>query len=209
TVACLWARRLVILDLTERKEASPVVLDLPFASRRQLLLPGTSRLLVADSFGGRLAVVDLRRKAIESVRSLPIHRLRGMRLDRRGKGLWLTHQTLHARGRPNPTDIRSANLLTNTLHWVALATLLDPLADLRRDDQHYRLGDVERGAGDPADVIETDDGQILIALAGLDELAIGRPAEVLWNRIAVGHRPTAFAVDSKRRRAYVASTFSD
>ena len=33
------------------------VLDLPFAPRCQLLLPGRDRLIVADAFGGKLAIV--------------------------------------------------------------------------------------------------------------------------------------------------------
>ena len=34
------------------------VIDLPFAPRAQLLLPGRDRLLVADAFGGRLTLVE-------------------------------------------------------------------------------------------------------------------------------------------------------
>src|SRR5579872_3372146 len=70
TVACLWPRQLTILDLQAALKASkpdeaPVVtavVNLPFAPRRQLLLPGGSKVVVADSFGDRLAVVDLRRR---------------------------------------------------------------------------------------------------------------------------------------------------
>src|SRR5262249_15532060 len=66
-VALLWPRRLTVLDLAAAREAAdkpgpdPVPLDLPFAPRRLLPVPGTPQLIVADAFGGRLAVVDLRR----------------------------------------------------------------------------------------------------------------------------------------------------
>src|SRR5262245_44411101 len=69
TVACLWPRRLAIVDLAA-KESKPAFVDLPFAPRRQLLLPG-DKVIVADSFGGKLAVVDIRARKIESVRDLP------------------------------------------------------------------------------------------------------------------------------------------
>src|SRR5207302_1892420 len=85
TVACLWLRRLVILDLADRKKAdrpAPAVVDLPFAPRRQLLVPGTSKVIVADAFAGSLALVDLRRRALDSVRHLASHNLRGLALDR-------------------------------------------------------------------------------------------------------------------------------
>lgn len=207
TVACLWPRRLVILDLTDGKSSAPTALDLPFAPRRQLLLPG-DKLLVADSFAGGLALVDLRHKTVEAVRYLTAHNLRGLSLGQ-GQGVWLTHQVLHRQGHPTPGDIRSASLLANNLHRLALASVLDPLVDLTRDDRLYALGDVELGAGDPAEAAELDDGTVLVALAGVDELAVGRPDEALWTRLPVGRRPTALAVDAARGLAYVANTFAD
>jgi YVTN family beta-propeller protein len=217
TVACLWPRRLMILDLTvltgktSRQAANtvPAVIDLPFAPRRQVVVPGTRKLLVADSFAGKLAVVDLQRKKMESLRNLPAHNIRGLSLDRERKSLWLTHQVLHAQGHPTPGDIRSGSLISNNVRKMSLASLLDPVADVMRDDRLFFLGDVDRGAGDPADVVETDNGEVLVALAGVNELAIGRPEQATWSRLAVGHRPTALAVDDKRQRAYVANTFAD
>src|SRR5262249_81492 len=47
TVACLWPRRLAFVDV-DAKETKPALIDLPFAPRRQLLLPG-DKLIVADS----------------------------------------------------------------------------------------------------------------------------------------------------------------
>jgi YVTN family beta-propeller protein len=208
TAACLWPRRLVILDLAA-PEHPAAVLDLPFAPRRQLPVPGTSRLLVADAFGGKLALVDLGRKAVESVRALNAHNLRGLALDRGGKNLLLTQQVLYSQGRTTQNEITTSNLIANNLVKLPLATVLDPRADLTRDDRTYALGDVERGAGDPADAAETEGGLHLITLAGTNELLLGRPEQVTWTRLAVGRRPAALAVDGPNRRAYVANTLSD
>jgi YVTN family beta-propeller protein len=214
-VTCLWPRRLVLLDLAALKKPDPqdvtvAVLDLPFAPRCQLLVPGRSKLLVADSFGSQLAVVDLRRRTIEAVRSLAaVHNIRDLVLDRHRKNVWLTNQLLHSQGRPTPSDIRSGNLLANEVRRLSLAAVLDPRAELLQNDQVYALGDIERGAGDPAAVAELDDGTMLVTLAGINELAIGHPEKALWTRLAVGRRPTALAVDTTRRRAYVANTFAD
>src|SRR5207248_7622001 len=171
-------------------------------------VPGSARLIVADAFGGKLAVVDLRRKALESVRSLLAHNLRGLALDRSRGSLLLTQQVLYSQGHTTRGNIPTGNLITNNVYKLALATLLDPRGDILREDRIYALGDVELGAGDPADVAETDDGSLLVALAGMSELAIGRPEAATWTRLPVGRRPTALAVDAARRRAYVANTFA-
>jgi cytochrome c peroxidase len=209
SVACLWPRRVLLLDLTADQQTPAAAIDLPFAPRRQLLLPG-ERLLVADSFGDRLAVIDLQKKALESVRSLEgAHNIRGLALDRSGQNLLVTHQTLSSQGRPTPDDIRSARLISNDLHRVPLANLLEASGSLMRNDRVYSLGDVERGAGDPAGMAEGDGGQVVISLAGANELAVGWPEKATWARIAVGARPTAVVLDATRRRAFVANTFSD
>jgi YVTN family beta-propeller protein len=210
-VACLWPRRLAILDLAAARDKPvppPAILDLLFAPRHMLALPG-NRLLVADSFGGELALVNLRANHIESIRSLQVHNIRGLTLDRQRKGVLLTHQVLFPQGRTVPGDIRSGNVIANLIRRLSLDVVLDPRADLLRDDWLTQLGDVERGAGDPAGLAEINDGRFVVAFSGVNELAIGQPEKAIWARIAVGARPTALVVDAARRRAYVANTFSD
>jgi cytochrome c peroxidase len=218
TVACLWPRQMLILDLnaaleTAKPDEAPVVsavLNLPFAPRRQLMLPGGSKVVVVDSFADQIAVVDLRRHKIESVRSLAeCHNIRGLALDRQGKNLLLTYQTLSSHGRPTPDDIRAGRLIDNKLQKLSVDKLLNPLTSLPETGVIHTLGDVDRGAGDPAAVVENEEGQFLIALAGTNELAIGWPDKATWTRVAVGQRPTALAVDASRKRAYIANTFGD
>lgn len=208
TAACLWPRRLVVLDLSAAVPVS-AILDLPFAPRRQLLVPGTSKLIVADAFGGKLAVIDVRAKKIESVRGLPAHNMRGLALDGSGKSLLLAHQRLNGLGHTTANEIQNSNVLVNNVRRFSLAAVLDPWADVMRDDRLYPVGDIDRGAGDPAELAEGPDGQILVTLAGVNELAIGRPEKAIWTRLPVGRRPTALVVDQAYRRAYVANTFSD
>ena len=210
TVALLWPRRLVFVDLAKKEQATqPAFLDLPFAPRRQVHVRGRSKVIVADSFGGRLAVIDLKARKIDSVRDLAVHNIRGLALDRQRKNLLVTHQMLHAQARPTQGDILTGNLITNTLRRFSLAKVLDPVADILQDERSYSLGDVERGAGDPAEVLESDAGHMLVALAGVDELGIGLPEQSRWTRLGVGRRPTALALDAARQRVYVANTFAD
>jgi len=211
TVACLWPRRLLIFDLTAAvKEPRPIVLDLPFAPRRQLHLPGSSQLLVADSFGSDLALVDLRHPRIERVRSVSsVHNIRGLALDRERKNVLLTHQTLYGTGHASPGEIQSGSLIANELRKLSLEFVRNPVADLMREHRVHPLGDIALGAGDPAEVVDTESGAILITFSGVHEIAIGWPEKALWTRLAVGQRPTALAVDAVRKLAYVANTFSD
>ena len=215
TVACLWQRRLRILGLAALSKDSAIenvqtaFVDLPFAPRRQLLLNDSSKVIVADSFGGKIAVIDARRTKLDSVRDLAVHNIRGLSLEPGRKNVWLTHQVLHAQGRTTKGDITTDNVVTNNLRQLSLAALLDPSSDVMSKDRLYFLGDVERGASDPAEVAETPDGRLLVGLAGASELAIGRPAFGVWTRLAVGMRPTALVLDPTRERAYVANTFSD
>jgi YVTN family beta-propeller protein len=226
-VACLWSRRLIVFEVGElakaasgapaipplspaaqRRKGEAAVLDLPFAPRR-LLAAGSDKMIVADSFAGKLAVVDLRRCRIDSIRDFGVHNIRGLALDASGQNLWLTHQVLHAQGRTTGGDIRTGNLLTNNVRRLSLPAVLDPMADALASDRLFFLGDVERGAGDPADVAVLPDGQVAVSLAGVNEVALGRPEQGIWTRLPVGTRPTALAVDPAKHRVYVANTFDD
>src|SRR5262249_51681079 len=175
TVASLWSRRLTVVDLEgERQPTVARTIDLPFAPRHQLPLPGGSKLVVADSFGGRLAVVDVGRGDVESLRTLPAHNIRGLALSSDGNRVLLAHQVLNVLATTSFDDVHWGTLLTNTLRAVPLADVLDPKADLlRRSDMHH-LGDVGRGAADPAGLAVLSDGRVLLTLCGVGELAIGK-----------------------------------
>lgn len=206
TTALLWARRLAIFSPTGN--AAPAHVDLPFAPRLHLLLEG-GLAVVADAFGGKLAVVDARARKVLSVRDLGYHNIRGLNRTGDGKFLVLTHQILFANGRPNRGEIQAGNVVTNKLTLFPLAEVLEPGRDIWRDSHTYELGDIEKGAGDPAAVVEVAPGRFLVALAGTDELALGQPEQVIWQRRAVGSRPTALAVDGANKRAFLAETFGD
>src|SRR5258708_140292 len=53
-------------------------LDLPFSPRALTLVRGGSRLVVADAYGGRIAVVDPVRGSLQAVRALPAHNIGGL-----------------------------------------------------------------------------------------------------------------------------------
>ncbi len=206
TVACLWPRQVMVFHLETGKA---ITIDLPFAPRNQLLLSAKSKLIVTDSFGGNLAVINLPSGKIESIRKIPAHNIRGLAQGIETKTLLLTHQILYSQGRPTRGDIRSGNLFENHVRGLSLENVLNPTGYLSQGQLLYSVGDVREGAGDPTELVELAEGKLLVAFSGVNEVAIGQPKRALWTRLPVGNRPTALAVDSPKEIAFVANTFSD
>jgi YVTN family beta-propeller protein len=207
-VASLWSRRLDVVDLTAEKPSVTHSVALPFPPRKQLPV-GDGKLVVADAFGGRLAAVDVGRGHVVAVHTIPGHNIRGLTLDAGGKNLLLTQQVLSGRTQTTSDEIHWGNLVTNNVRLLPLEGLLDPKADVLRGSRLLPLGDVGRGAGDPAGLAVAPDGSIVVALAGVDEIAFGPQEAAHRHRLTVGRQPTAVALTADGRRAYVAETFSD
>jgi YVTN family beta-propeller protein len=208
-VAALWAHRLLVVDLTASPPLVTKAIALPFAPRCQLPVGKEDKVIVTDAFGGRLAVVDVRRGVVESVRSLPAHNIRGLALSADGKQVLLAHQVLNGIARTTREDIHWGNVIVNTVRSLSLAKVLSPEADLLAGSEQLTLGDVGHGAGDPASLTVRPDGKMVVALGGIGEMAVGPEKDGTWQYVKVGQRPTATALSSDGRRVYVASTFAD
>jgi YVTN family beta-propeller protein len=207
SVVSLWPRRLTIIDLSAPAEPRVVsTVSLPFAPRLQLPI-GDGRVVVADAFGGGLAVVDLVRGAVESARTLPGHNIRGLALTADGAAILVSHQGLNRLATSGRDDIHWGNFVTNDVRELSLAAVLDPKADLLADSRLHPLGEVGHGGGDPAGVAVSG-GRVVVALAGAGEVAVGKPGDE-WRRLTVGRRPTAVAVSPNGKRAFVANTHAD
>lgn len=214
-VASRWSRRLTLVDLSPTGPDGGIsarvvkMIDLDFAPHAQLMIPQSDKVVVADSFGGRLAVVDLKRGDVESDRRLPAHNIRGLTISPDRTRLFVSHQVLNSQGSTGRDDLHWGNLISNGVRELKLTSVLDPKVDLLSDSRMHRLGDVGRGAGDPAGVAALPGGRVLVALSGVNEIALGAAADGAWQRIKVGNRPTAIAVAAEAGRAYVANTFGD
>jgi YVTN family beta-propeller protein len=206
-VACLWPRQLVVIDASaaDRPRVHKAI-ALPFAPRCQLALPGSEKIVVADAFGGRLAVVDTRRGVVDSARSVPGHNVRSVALSGDGKQLLLAQQVLAEDTPTRADDIRWGNVITNGVRSLSLEDVLTPGADLLRHSHLHALGEFRRGAADPAGLAVVA-GKTIVALAGTGEVAIGSPPRGDWLRLRIGRRPTALA--SAGRRVFVVDTFDD
>jgi cytochrome c peroxidase len=211
-VASLWSRSLTVVDLRAGEGLKPRVvrtIPLPFCPRKQLPLADSERVVVADAFGGRLAVVNVQTGKVESVRTLPGHNIRGLALSAAGDQLLLAHQLLNGQTHTTKDEVHWGNLLTNNLRVLALAEVVAPEGDLLRGSTLLALGDIGAGAADPSAVAVAGSGLAVVASGGTDEVTLVAPKADDWRRIIVGRHPTAIALSRDGSRAFVANTFSD
>ena len=215
-VASSWSRRLTVLELAgaAASQGQPGLkrvqtIELPFSPREMLELPGGAGLVVADAFGGKLALVDLATGTLRSVRTLPAHNIRGLALAPGGKSLAIAHQTLNPLARTTFDDVHWGLLVNNHVRVLDLAAVVKPQADLLEGSRLVDLGDVGRGAGDPSAMIDDEKGGLIVALGGVGEIGLVPRAGRTLRRVAVGGRPTAIAASPDGKSVYVADGFDD
>jgi len=223
-VTSLWSRQLSLIDLppengvqenasskSELPAAGELVArtDLPFAPGALILVRDESLLIVADAFGGKLAIVDPRSGALVAVRDLPTHHLHGLAYLPDSDQLLVAQQIGSHLAETTANDVHWGILLSNVLRWLPLTSVLDPRTPILEGSHVHPLGEPGRAGGDPADIALGADGRVLITLSGVQEVMWGRERDFSFQRTSVGRRPTAIVTSRDGKRAYVANTFSD
>ncbi|HZW30691.1 MAG TPA: cytochrome c peroxidase [Isosphaeraceae bacterium] len=213
--ASLWSRRLTFVECRRAAERPALAivgsLDLPFCPRELARFRDGSKLVVADAFGGRLAVVDPKRRAIDSVRSLPAHNIRGLALAPDGRTLVIAHQVLNRLAQTSFDDVHWGLLIRNHLRVVPTDALVKAGSDSALLDagRLFDLGDVGYAAGDPGPLAFSGRGDLIVALAGVDEVAIAASPDQGPRRVVVGRRPAAVAPSPDGELVYVADSLDD
>ena len=213
-VASLWARQITLFDDVQATGlSSRLTIDLPFAPRRMIVSPDKKWLIVADSFGGRLATVDLLTRTIHCVQTIPGHNIRGLAWNHDGTELQIAHQMLTTFQPTTREHVFWGNVLTNILRSISLQqlTVTSERAAQRRliHGSLIPMGEQGNAAGDPGPVYTTSSGQTVVSLSGVNEVAVQQKPNRPFVRRAVQTRPTHFAVDATSQRAWVVNTFSD
>jgi DNA-binding beta-propeller fold protein YncE len=190
-VATRWSRRLSFVTI-DRAGALTVEhsLALPFNARRLLLLPDENHLVVADAFGGQLAVVDVQKRAIVSTRDVQGSNLYGLAWDAANERLLIAHQILA----PLPVteeNVQWGAVLKNVVRIVDKDQLLNPRVNLATATRVVSLGQEGEGSADPTAVLPLADGGFAVTLSGVNELAMSGSTGLVRKRIALGRRPIA------------------
>ena len=194
SVASLWSRRITLLATDSLSVLTEI--DIPFAPLKQVFLDD-EHVLAIDAFGGRMAVIDVPHRRVQSHLSLNGQNIRGLAVAENRDGrrdVLLTHQILNVASSTTRSIISWGGVLSNTLHSIAIdefleSQSLDPDHPDRIHGRLFPLGTQGRGAGDPGDV--TSDGEsIWVALSGVNEVAVRRGSQQSLIRQQVPRRPT-------------------
>lgn len=188
TVASKWARTLTVVKLGD-EPAIVDTIDLGFGAGEQLYLPDESRMLVADAFTGRLAVVNTATHDVEHVHDFGAHNIRGLALSNDGQTLLISHQILNDAALPRRSDIIWGVMIDNMLRTAKLDAILAGKSGAIYSGQTINVGYAGQGAGDPDSLFIDQAGRAVIALAGVNEVSIGAPFSRAFQRIGVGRRP--------------------
>ena len=211
-VASLWSRRLTTLSRDSSVESNDSdlkkihQLDLPFAPRAMAFVDST-RVVVADSFGGRLAVVDCVAGSKTAEHELSIHNIRDLALGSDGR-LYLTCQRLNPKGYADREDIHWGIFIENEILAIDVASLIDGYGQRALNPERIALGGPGEGAGDAEAVLVTPE-KLVVTLAGTDELAIVERVGVRESRVATGGRPLDVILDEVTNRVFVVNSLSD
>ncbi len=218
TVTSLWAHQISRYGIATHGTLCELelqaALDLPFAPRLQCLCPDQQHVVVADAFGSGLAVVELNPLRLQAVFQIPGHNIRGMAIGNDGHELMLTHQMLNDFIPTTRDHVFWGNVVSNLVRSFELDRLLGDHSETMGHPPKifgslFPLGQEGRAAGDPEQILLTSRGDQLIVLAGTGELAVRRPAERRFTRLAVGRRPSGIWVSSDGHEAWVANRFDD
>ena len=212
-VTSLWSRRVSVLSL-QPADSGPTKLSLDGEIELTfeplcLIAVGSRKAVVTDAFGGELAVVDGPSHAVDSVRTLPAHNIRGLGLSLNGEQLLLTHQMHNQAARTDQNDIHWAGFMTSNLRSLQLVDVLDPSADPIATGRVYHISDVGDGGADPNGLLAMPDGTLAVTLGGVDEIAFGPEHVSIGHRVPVGRRPVALAEAPGPGLVFVADAFDD
>jgi DNA-binding beta-propeller fold protein YncE/mono/diheme cytochrome c family protein len=188
TVASRWARKLTFVTLSD-KPAIAATIDLGFCPGEQLHVPSETRMLVADVFTGRLAVVNTTTHEVETVHDFGAHNIRGLAIGDDGQTLLVSHQVLNDAALPRRSDIVWGVMISNLLRTAKLDSVLDGRKGALYGGLTINVGYAGQGAGDPDTLFVDEAGRAVIALAGVNEVSIGKPGSRAFQRIGVGSRP--------------------
>lgn len=214
-VASLWSRRLTLFEAMGESLGfleQTSVIDLPFAPRKMLWLKKGDRLIVADSFGGRLGVVDPAPGKLLFVKTFPGHNIRGLALSEKGDDLLIAQQVLNANSATTHTPVFWGDLMQNVMRSQDLEELLSPGEAPKNTGDLFRtepLGHPSNATGDPYDVLVLPGGETAVSLSGVGEIAIRRSDLKPFERFDAQSHSTDLLLHPDGRRLLVANTFAD
>ncbi|MDX1928512.1 MAG: cytochrome c peroxidase [Pirellulaceae bacterium] len=191
-VTTTWDRSVVIVQLSDSGLAADSKLtriELEFPPK-EIIAIEPSVFLIADAFGGCLAILDVTTGAIKVQHKIQGHHIGGLCYDEASQSVLIAHQRLSTIAETNYDDIHWGTLMQNLISQVPLQSLLEPTEKINAQARLYRLGSPGKGAADPAGIVSWSDGRFAVAIAGGNEVAFGRLGDNDFHFVPVGAKPT-------------------
>ncbi|ADB14855.1 Cytochrome c peroxidase-like protein [Pirellula staleyi DSM 6068] len=208
-VTSLWSRKLSLVDTSGESWKISSSRKLDFQPREVMYLGNADRLIVADAFGGKLAVIDPSAEVETITRQFPGHNIRGLAVTPDFKSILVSHQMLNELAHTIRNDVHWGLLMSNDLRWLKTDAVLEGGKEQYFGSHMHPLGDAGAGAADPEAVVVSSQGTVLVALGGVGQISIGKEDDFVLDRLTIGRRPVAIALSKDEKTAYVANQFDD
>lgn len=221
-VSSLWSRTVTLFRRHRDGLQEQRRLSLSFAPRTMMYLPD-DYLVVADSFAGRLAIINSATGSVLKEHDVYGHNIRGLGLNHKHGKLLVACQTLDPATFTTYERVFWGVLMQNGLHSIPLDQLMSASGDAGdtvpeeaeysrtsyTSQQRYPLGTPSIGSGDPGAMVVTENDTTLIVISGVNQVAFRTASHMPFERLRTGTRPEAICLDREQRRAFIANRFDD
>lgn len=220
SVSSPWKRQVTLVELEEIEGGQTRLVKtgevrLPFSPGLQVFCRNDTLLVVADAFGGNLALVDPQKGKLLGTRVLEAHGIRGLVASRDGESLHLSHQRIESSVPTTRNRVFWGQVISNILRSISIDHLLQD--GTARDGRPravahwslYPFGTPSKAAGDPGALAMGQRGTTLVAFGGVDRIGLRPKPNHVFEEIEVGDRPLAVVLGPQERYGYVANFFDD
>ncbi len=213
TVAGLWSHRLDVVDLDGLAEPTPKLrrlqsIEIPFPPRCQLWLPENDRVLVADAFSGRLALIDPISGKLVADHAIDGHNIRGLATTADQQSAIIVYQRLFPQP-ITPETIEAGSLMKSLVGVIPLAEIAQPEGKLSLSPMQFAGAWNYENLSDPGGVAMLGPANLVVAFAGVDRIGVFDVAAAKGTTIKpheqarAGRRPVAVVTDPKQRMLVV------
>ncbi len=191
-ITSTWDQSVLIVRLDadglhSKSMMTRVPLDFP---PKEIVCIDETQFLIADALGGSLAVVDAKTGTVIASHQINGHHIGGLVCDHASNSVLLTHQRLSKIAETSFDDVHWGTLMQNLITQIPLPSLLQSSDKLASTARQYRLGKPGHGCADPSSIVTWSDGRLAVAIAGTDEVALGRLGSHSFQFVSVGAKPT-------------------
>lgn len=212
-VACGWSRQIACYAVSSVGEQLAAELegitDCEFCPGKLCLLEDSSRLLVADAFGGTLGILDTSMRLWAGSHDFLGQAIAQMQPTSDGR-LLLLHGSLNPTSQTIQNDIHWGVLMANDLRWMEIDRLLSQQGDnIYSGSRVHPVGVPTRGSGELTSFQTDAEGRIAVTIGGMDQVAIGSEDAYTFRYLSVGDYPLDCRFSPDGRSLWVLNAFSD